>query len=153
MKKYLLFGFLILSTFGFSQNYKTAVGIKGGFPGYGSLNGKHLFGSKSAIEASIGGGSNTIWVQGLYEIVNPLDDKFNWYYGAGPDFGFFSSKSIITGERNSNFILGVSALIGIEYTFEDFPLNLALDTGPSLSLVPSAGFNWGGAVAVRYAIK
>ena len=75
MKRILvLLVFITVSTFSYSQNYKTAIGIKGGYPGYGSLNGKHFLNSKTAIEGSIGGGTNTLWLQGLYELNFSLED-------------------------------------------------------------------------------
>jgi hypothetical protein len=43
--------------------------------------------------------------------------------------------------------------LGIEYTFNNIPLNLALDSGPIVQVLPQIGFGWGGGLAVRYAIK
>jgi hypothetical protein len=142
-----------VTTFSYSQNYKTAIGIKGGYPGYGSLNGKHFLNSKTAIEGSIGGGTNTLWLQGLYELNFSLEQGLNWYAGGGANLGFYSFKNTITNERTSNMILGLNGIVGIEYTFEDFPLNVALDTGPNLRIINSFGFGWGAGIAVRYAIK
>ena len=140
-------------TFSYSQNYKTAIGVKGGYPGYGSLNGKHFLNSKTAIEGSIGGGTNTLWLQGLYELNFSLEQGLNWYAGGGANVGFYSFKNTFTNERTSNMILGLNGIVGIEYTFEDFPLNVALDTGPNLRIINSFGFGWGAGIAVRYAIK
>ena len=154
MKRILvLLVFITVSTFSYSQNYKTAIGIKGGYPGYGSLNGKHFLNSKTAIEGSIGGGTNTLWLQGLYELNFSLEQGLNWYAGGGANVGFYSFKNTITNERTSNMILGLNGIVGIEYTFEDFPLNVALDTGPNLRIINSFGFGWGAGIAVRYAIK
>ena len=45
MKKTLsIIAFALISQLALAQNYKTAIGIKGGFPAYGSLNLKHDFG-------------------------------------------------------------------------------------------------------------
>jgi hypothetical protein len=154
MKRILvLLVFITVSTFSYSQNYKTAIGIKGGYPGYGSLNGKHFLNSKTAIEGSIGGGTNTLWLQGLYELNFSLEQGLNWYAGGGANVGFYSFKNTFTNERTSNMILGLNGIVGIEYTFEDFPLNVALDTGPNLRIINSFGFGWGAGIAVRYAIK
>jgi len=154
MKKFLLLILLYsVTTFTFAQNYETAVGIKGGFPGYGSLNLKHYLGASTAIEGSIGGGANTLWLQGLYELNYSLQDGFNWYFGGGLNLGFYSYKNQITNDRISNMLVGINGIVGIEYTFEDFPLNVALDTGPNIRIINSIGFGWGGGIAVRYAIK
>lgn len=154
MKRILvLLVFITVSTFSYSQNYKTAIGIKGGYPGYGSLNGKHFLNSKTAIEGSIGGGTNTLWLQGLYELNFSLEDGLNWYAGGGANIGFYSYKNPFNNERTSNMILGLNGIVGLEYTFEDLPLNVALDTGPNLRIINSLGFGWGAGLAVRYAIK
>lgn len=154
MKRILvLLVFITVSIFSYSQNYKTAIGIKGGYPGYGSLNGKHFLNSKSAIEGSIGGSSNTLWLQGLYELNFSLEEGLNWYAGGGANVGFYSYKNPFNNVRTSNMVLGLNGIVGLEYTFEDFPLNVALDTGPNLRLINSLGFGWGAGLAVRYAIK
>jgi hypothetical protein len=148
MKNCLILLVIIASTsFSYAQNYKTAVGIKGGYPGFGSLNGKHFLNSKTAIEGSIGGGSSTLWLQGLYELNFSLEDGLNWYAGGGANVGFYSYKNPLTNDRTSNMILGINGIVGIEYTFEDFPLNVALDTGPNIQVIRGAG------IAIRYAIK
>lgn len=154
MKKIgLILSLVALSTFSLAQNYKTAVGVKGGYPGYGSINGKHFLNSKTAIEGSIGGGSNTLWLQGLYELNFSLEDGLSWYAGGGANVGFFSYKNPLNNERTNNIMLGLNGIVGLEYTFEDFPLNVALDTGPNILLINSFGFGWGAGLAVRYAIK
>jgi hypothetical protein len=154
MKNYLILLVIIASTsFSYAQNYKTAIGIKGGYPGFGSLNGKHFLNSKTAIEGSIGGGSSTLWLQGLYELNFSLEDGLNWYAGGGANVGFYSYKNPLTNDRTSNMILGINGIVGIEYTFEDFPLNVALDTGPNIQVINSFGFGWGAGIAIRYAIK
>jgi hypothetical protein len=116
-------------------------------------NQQHFLNSKTAIEGSIGGGTNTLWLQGLYELNFSLEQGLNWYAGGGANVGFYSFKNTITNERTSNMILGLNGIVGIEYTFEDFPLNVALDTGPNLRIINSFGFGWGAGIAVRYAIK
>lgn len=148
MKQVLLVFSIMFSTFSFSQAYKTAVGLKGGYPGYGSLNVKHYFSGPNAIEASLGGGANYLWLQGLYEINKTLPtDGLNWYLGVGPNVGLGNISN------NSGFYFSGVGVIGIEYTFQDLPIDLALDTGPVLSIVPSIGFYWGGGIAVRYTLK
>ena len=148
MKKVLLVLSVFLSTLSFSQSYKTAIGVKGGYPGYGSLNAKHYFTGSSAIEASIGGGANFLWLQGLYEINQALPtDGLNWYLGVGPNVGLGNLTN------NSGVYFSGSGVIGIEYTFQDLPINLALDTGPVIEIIPTLGFNWSGGIAVRYTLK
>lgn len=157
MTKYILsliFSFPLL--FIFSQsNYNTAIGIKGGYPSYGSLNIKHRFNSTDAIEGSIGGSAigNGIIMEGLYEFNRPLKENgLEWYYGGGLILGFNKTVEGSNLEEKNNLLSGIKSVIGIEYTFADFPLNIAIDTGPLLVITPSFSFTWAGALSIRYCI-
>ena len=134
-----------------AQQYSTAIGIKGGyaFQSGGGINAKHFLGGASAIEVTLGGGARHIWLQALYERNQELSHGVEWYYGFGGDLGSFTNGGY-NGYSNGLFI-GVDGVVGVEYTFEEFPLNLALDTGPTLRVIPYVGFGWSGGLAVRYA--
>ena len=157
MKKNLLVltASLLISGFAFNQNYNTALGFKGGFPGFGAFNVKHFFNEKGAIEGSIGGGYNHLWLQGLYEWNNEIQSGFSWYYGVGADLGFWTNRyEYYYRDRYYNGGYGgIDGVIGIEYTFEKIPLNLAVDAVPNIRVFPYVGFNFYGNVAVRFAIK
>lgn len=146
---------LLLSGFAYNQNYNTALGIKGGFPGFGAFNVKHNFDAKSAIEGSIGGGTHHIWLQGLYEINNEIKNGFSWYYGIGADLGVWTGnyRYNYNGRDYNGGYGGIDGVIGLEYTFEKIPLNLAVDAVPSIRLFPYVGFAFYGNFAVRFAIK
>ncbi len=170
MKKRLLITTLclLIASYGFNQDYKTALGIKGGFPGVGAFNIKHHLSGKSALEGSIGGGANLLWFQGLYEINNPIENGFNFYYGGGFDLGIWTYRNNYYGpgyyNHHNDFYLGhryhghrafggLDGVIGLEYTFEKIPLNLAVDASPVLRLFPNVGFALYANVAARFAIK
>ena len=155
--KYTLSIFFSFSLFFiFSQaNYITAIGIKGGYPSYGSLNIKHRLNSIQAIEGSIGGSAigNGIILEGLYEFNNPLKEKgLEWYYGGGLILGFIKTIEGSDFQENNDLLSGIKSVIGIEYTFKDFPLNIAFDTGPVLVITPSFSFTWAGGLSIRYCI-
>ena len=137
---------------GQAQQYSTAIGFKGGFSynGGAGINAKHFLGGSSAVEISLGGGSRHIWLQGLYERNQDLTHGVEWYYGFGGDIGLFTNGGYDT-QYSSGLFIGIDGVVGVEYTFEDFPLNLALDTGPTLRVIPYVSFGWGGGLAVRYA--
>lgn len=175
MKKTFLIASLcfLIANFGFSQDYSTAIGIKGGFSGIGALNVKHNLGGRAAFEGSIGGGSNFIWLQGLYEINNPIQDGLSWYYGGGVDVGFWTYSRSYYNKYNAAYyddyydddfyfgnrytghraFGGLDGVIGLEYTFAKIPLNLAIDASPALRLFPRVGFALYGSIAARFAIK
>lgn len=141
---------IIMGSYAMAQGYKTAIGLKGGYPGYGSISAKHYLSSVNAVEGNIGTGTYGLWLQGLYEWNHDLPtDGLNWYVGVGPNIGIQSSKLM----NGSTFYFSGSGLLGIEYTFRNIPLNLVLDSGPFIQVIPNLGFGWGGGLAVRYAVK
>tara|TARA_B100000767_G_C19777255_1_gene543384 strand:+ start:219 stop:680 length:462 start_codon:yes stop_codon:yes gene_type:complete len=153
MKKILLLSFLLSSTVVLSQDYKTALGIKGGYPGFGSLNAKHFLSESSALEATFGGFTRTNYGNGAflivdYEIQNSLESSFAWYYGGGGLFGFTTNELGTTTLQ-----LGINTTVGIEYTFEEVPINCSLNMGPLIFITPEIRFNWGGGLSIRYAIR
>jgi hypothetical protein len=149
MKRLVYLAFILTSFTSQAQSYSTAIGLKGGyvFNGGGGVNVKHFFAGSSALEVTLGGGSNNLWIQGLYERNQALSNDFEWYYGFGGNFGLRKL------DLNTNLVLGADAVLGLEYTFRDFPLNLAVDTGPSFIIVSDFDFGWGGRFAVRYVLN
>ena len=136
----------------YSQNYSTALGIKGGYPGFGTLNIKHFLNKNTAIEGSLGGFSKAGLGNGAfaivdYEINNGLESGFTWHYGGGAFLGFTNDLS------DSYFHSGINGLVGLEYTFEEVPINCSIDTGPFIFFTPYVSFAWGGGLAIRYAIR
>ena len=153
MKKTLTLYFILLSMSVFCQDYKTAFGIKGGYPGFGSLNAKHFISQNSALEATFGGMSRENYGNGAfaildYEIQNSLESSFSWYYGGGGLLGFTTNDSGITTLQ-----FGINTTVGLEYSFEEVPINCALNMGPLIFISPEPRFNWGGGLSIRYAIR
>lgn len=153
MKILLFFSALWISCSVSAQQYKTAIGFKGGFPGYGSINVKHFLHDFTAIEAKVGGAGNAIFLQGLYEINKPLQDNFEWYLGGGADLGIWTTNYVYDNNYYTGGNFGLDGIVGLEYTFSDFPLNLAFDMGPTIRVFPYVGFGWGGGFAARFALK
>ena len=139
---------LLLASTSFSQNYKMAIGFKGGYPGFGSLNAKKSISKSDYLEASIGGFGRNSYSTGFhlqldYERMQNLEEGFSFYYGGG----------VLLGLTSTTLHLAPKALLGLEYNFEDLPLNISIDTGPYLFVSPNIGFIWGGGLALRYAIR
>ncbi len=160
-KRLLLSFSIFLSTFSFSQNYSMAIGIKSGYPGHGSLNFKKFTSSNMAVDVLAGtnfsGFSKYLWAQCLFEynknIIN--GSGFNYYIGAGPSVGLYTGGGYTT-KKNEYFTGpwgGVTGVIGIEHTFSALPLNMAIEAGPYLNLMPKLYIDGMVNVAIRYAIQ
>ena len=161
--KVLIVLILTLNFTSFSQQYKTAIGLKGGSmtarSGFGGVNLKHFFTGSNAIEITASGGRGNYRIHGLYEWQNQTgwEEGLDWYVGIGGGAGFWRRNYWAPGHNkyglNDGFYLFGSAVIGLDYTFSDLPLNLAIDTGPSVGIINTYGFGWGGGIAIRYILE
>ena len=161
MKQIVLLLVLFINVSVFAQNYSTAIGIKSGYPGHGSLNFKKFMQSDVAVDVLIGsnfgGSSKYFWAQCLFEknknIVNT--SGFNWYYGAGPALGYWTigGYTAKNGKTYGGMWVSADAVVGFEYTASSIPLNVGLEVGPTLNVIPYIHFDGMANIFVRYAIQ
>lgn len=154
MKRTILILIFTVSVFlsGYSQDYKTSLGLRAGLP-YG-VTIRHFIKKDVALEGILASRWQGFIITGLYENESWLGKypSLNWYWGGGAHAGFWDAganpniKSTYVGA-----VIGVDAVLGIEYTFDDFPINLSLDLLPTVNLIGVTG--WGGingALSIRY---
>lgn len=121
-----------------AQDYKSAIGAKLGYGLVGSY--KTFMNEKNALD--IFGGIH--WAGSLmggvnYSIHKDIQsvDRLRWYYGFGANFFSYGGA---TGFANW-FEVGVSGNIGLEYTFDDIPLNLSVDYVPTIVVFDNDEYN------------
>ena len=160
MKTLLLISFMVGSTFILkAQKYRTALGIKGDVStvnmASADLSIKHFFVGQNAFEINLGGSKRHFWLQALYHRNQFLTSDLEWYWGAGPDVGYWRKGVNIRGNvtYSEGLWLGLNSVLGLEYTFDYFPINLALDTGPTLRIVPDIKFGWMAGISLRYGFR
>ncbi len=154
MKK-IIVTFLIvfcLGSFGFTQDYKTGIGLRGGY--FNGLTIKHFVGSKSAFEGLVVSRWKGFAITGLYEIHNQAfnADRLKWYIGFGGHVGFWNGDNAKWGEPGTNYtVFGIDGILGLEYSFREVPINIGIDWKPAINLSGYSGF-WGddGAISIRY---
>ena len=128
------------------QSYTTALGVKF-YPGSISL--KHFISDKNAVEGLLYLWDRGFRVTGLYEIHSDISsvDGLKWYVGPGAHVGFYNTKF---GGGTS---IGVDGVLGLDYKFDEVPINLSLDWQPSFEFGNNYGNgfagNFGG-LAIRY---
>ena len=137
--------------FAFSQNYKTALGLKF-YPGAISI--KHFTERNKAIE-----GLAYFWdygsrYTGLYEIHGDIKelDGLQWYVGPGAHIGFWNdSWKRNYPTRASGIAIGLDGVLGLDYKFKDAPINISIDWQPSFNIIGYTYFEsgWGG-LGIRY---
>ena len=154
MKK-ALFVFLFIAGIAFASNgqdYKTSLGLRAGVP-YG-ITIKHFLSEQNAVEGILASRWNGFIITGLYENEHWTGEYpgLNWFWGFGAHIGFWDADNNPRIESDyTGSVIGVDGIIGLEYTFDEIPLNLSLDLLPTINLIGSTG--WGGingALSIRY---
>lgn len=118
---------------------ENAVGLRlGGGEGFGpEVTYQRFIWENNRIEADLGlrnkGDFSAVKLVGLYQWVWPLENGFNWYAGAGAGLGSVHDSRGKKRHDDGVFAL-VAGNVGIEYNFEDVPLQLALDFRPEIAL-------------------
>jgi hypothetical protein len=134
------------------QDFKTSLGLRAGLP-YG-LTIKHFFSKTDALEGILASRWQGFIITGLYEneYWTGQYPGLNWFWGAGAHVGFWDAGN--NPNLNSTYygsVIGLDGILGLEYTFDEVPINLSLDLLPSLNLIGARG--WGGingALSIRY---
>ena len=152
MKKILLTSFLFIAlTIALNaQDYRTSVGLRAGVP-YG-LTIKHFMSEENAFEGILASRWGGFVATGLYENEHWTGEYpgLNWFWGFGAHLGFWDNTPYYR-TTNMGAIIGADAILGLEYTFDEIPLNLSLDLLPSVNLVGTTGWNGiNGALSIRY---
>jgi hypothetical protein len=131
-----------------SQNYTASAGIRLG-PNSAAITsgftGKYFLNEKTAVEGILGI-NDGVGICGLYEIHFPIESVKNlqWFAGPGAYVAF----------RNSTTGVGAAGIIGLDYKFDELPLNLTIDWKPELNLISQVGFESSGiGISVRYVFK
>jgi hypothetical protein len=147
----MILGFVISS---YSQDYKTGIGVRAGYPA--GLTVKHFMNRKTAIEGMLSTRWRGFVATGIFEVHDQLADvdRLNWYYGFGAHIGFWngSYERSYWGEPGVNYtVVGIDGILGLEYNFEDLPINIGIDWKPAFNVTGYQGF-WGdgAALSLRY---
>lgn len=141
MKKIILSAFMLMGLAFSSQAQdisKNALGLRlGSNDGFGGeISYQRKLSRENRLEADLGwrnsNSVSAIKVVGLYQWVWELDKGFNWYAGAGAGLGSWSTDSKYNNDSGS-FAL-IAGDVGIEYNFDQVPIQLSLDYRPEFYL-------------------
>jgi hypothetical protein len=167
----LLISFCFLTSMSLSgQDYQSALGLRLGSPV--SLSFKTFMGGGSnALELFVSYRTRTydrgfgfedyrwtsIGLGGAYQIHNEISavDGLYWYYGGGASVYFWSYSDDVYFGDESSIGFGLQGNIGLDYKFDNLPLNVSLDWVPTLFL-NGYGSGFGadyGALSIRYVIS
>jgi len=124
----------------FSQNYKTAIGIRLSSSDpvvNNSVSFKHFLNTTSAVEALFTFDNRKVAIGALYELHRDISsaEGLTWFYGGGAYLGFDDNKDNPT--RN---LMGAQGIVGLDYKFPYIPINLAIDWKPELNIIDNINF-------------
>lgn len=85
------------------------------------------------------GDESTFRFTGLYEIHNNINNApgLRWYYGPGATVGSRKFKN----DDDSNLLVSIDGVLGLDYKFDGAPINLALDWKPAIEVTPNTEFD------------
>lgn len=136
-----------------AQDYNTGIGVRGGLSN--GITIKHFLSEKNALEFLVASRWRGYNITGLYEIHNDISGApgLRWYYGLGGHIGRWKGYSNHPWFPKEEYytVVGADLILGLEYTFEELPLNLGLDYKPAFNFYGYTGF-WGdeGALSIRF---
>ena len=79
-------------------------------------------------------------------------DRLNWYFGFGGHIGFWDGHDVKWAKDNRSYtVIGIDGILGMEYNFNEIPINLSIDWKPVFNIIGHSGF-WGdsGGISIRY---
>ncbi len=126
-----------------AQDYKTALGVRlsSAAPSVNnSISIKQFINDKMAVEGLLSFG-DPLALGVLLEMHKPLSASgLKYFYGGGGYLAFVKTynPNKLKNETNANF--GAQGVVGLDYKFNNIPLNLSLDWKPELNLVSDINF-------------
>ncbi len=153
MKYLSVLAFALLSAFGLhaQADYTGALGLRAG-SSFG-ISGKYFLTRDVALEGHFASRRRgyELTALGLKHRDIGWYRDFNWFYGGGAHIGFSEYRETDSGRDQTQTTLGIDGMIGVEYTFQPVPINIALDLKPEINFVGATGVCFFcGALSVRY---
>jgi len=147
MKKIVL-GFLLTAGMGLvnnlsAQDYKTALGVRlssSNAMQNNSISFKQFITERTAIEGLFTFG-DPLALGVLVEFHKPLAPAgLTWFYGAGGYISFVKKVNVANAKSTTDPNFGGQGVIGLDYKFNNVPLNISLDWKPELNIVSDINF-------------
>jgi hypothetical protein len=138
------------------QDYRTALGLR--LNGGAGISCRHFLTDKHSVEGILYTRWRGLNITGLYTVNTRVftEPGFSFFIGGGAHMGFWDSSrnpwwDDNKNNNNSRLVIGVDGQIGLEYVFEEIPLNLSIDWKPAFNIIGITNF-WAGdaALSVRY---
>ena len=150
-----------------AQAYSTGIGLRLGGLTQG-VSVKKFVGGTTALEGIASIGRKSFMITGLFEKHTPFPsvDGFSWFFGGGAHVGFydegyyyFYSRTRASkfdenwGGWNTDIGVGLDFILGLEYKFQNAPVDIAVDLKPMVDFISREYFGyWDGAFTIRFTL-
>lgn len=126
-----------------AQDYKTGLGVRlssSNAMQNNSISIKQFISSTTAIEGLFTFG-DPLALGALIEFHKPLSASgLTYFYGAGGYISFLKTVNVNTQKSSTDPNFGAQGIIGLDYKFNNIPLNISLDWKPELNIVSDINF-------------
>jgi hypothetical protein len=126
-----------------AQAYKTALGVRlssSNAMQNNSISIKQFISDKMAIEGLFTFG-DPLALGALIELQKPLSPAgLSYFYGAGGYVSFVKKVNVASSKTSTDPNFGVQGIVGLDYKFNNIPLNISLDWKPELNIVSDINF-------------
>ncbi|MDZ4795373.1 MAG: hypothetical protein SGI83_13920 [Bacteroidota bacterium] len=123
--------------------YKTALGVRlssSSAMQNNSISIKHFINPTTAIEGLFTFG-DPLALGALIEFHKPLSASgLTYFYGGGGYVGFLKKVNVNTQKTSTEANFGAQGIIGLDYKFNNIPLNISMDWKPELNIVTDINF-------------
>ncbi len=141
-----LFTIFLITASGFGQNSGIGIGLS-----TDGLIGKYWLSGTNAVTVHWNLES-TLAADYLFdkpELLKLTDNATPVYYGAGVTLGTHTGINDDL-EEVTEFDLGIRGVIGISYYLSAYPVDIFIESTPTLKILGSGGFGFGGNLGIRY---
>ena len=142
----MLFTLLLISSGAFSQESGIGIGLS-----TDGLTGKYWMSSTNAVAVhwNFGSAFAADYLFDLPELLELTENTTPVYYGAGVTLGTHKGLNDDL-EETTEFDLGVRGVIGISYYISSYPVDIFVESTPTLKILGGGGFGFGGSLGIRY---
>ncbi|HKK80026.1 MAG TPA: hypothetical protein VJ933_10370 [Phaeodactylibacter sp.] len=135
----------------FSASYKNFISEQGAIELFGNFRTRGVLTSYRWTRLGVGGAYQHHFDLEIEEL-----EGLKWYVGGGATAYFWTYSNDGFFDDSDNLTFGVQGYVGLDYAFEDAPVNLSLDWVPTILLGNGyvSGFGAGyGALSIRYILN
>ncbi len=145
MKKTIIIALLAVFSIGiYAQDSGIGAGLIIGEPT--GFSAKYWLSSNDALDGGVAWSMTNNWfhvhadyLRHFFDVIPVEVGQLPLYAGIGVRLGF-----------GTDFVIGARIPLGINYLFEDYPIDIFLEVVPGILITPDTKFDMGGGIGVRY---